>query len=76
MSIAANGLKIGIRSHPGNEGKEYTVARNYGTDWKRGTHVEMVESSVDTETALLFDNLKGDSFTPHYGAKVRLTLVL
>ena len=50
MGKATEVLKIVLRSHPINRGRRYTSYGNYGTYYKSGIHVEMVDQSVDMDT--------------------------
>jgi len=76
IAAAAVGLCVGLRSHPINNGKKYTGSTAFLANQKRGTHIEMVNSSADLCTDLLSEVLKSKAFTSCYGAKVWLTPVV
>ena len=76
IAAAAVGLRVGLRNHPINDGKKYTGSTTFLENQKRGTHVEMVNSSADLCTDLLSEVLKSKAFTSCYRAKVWLTPVV
>ena len=58
MEYIYKGIKIGIWSHPINDGNNYNGCADWYLNIKI-THVEMVNNSADLTKELLLDLLKG-----------------
>mmetsp|Transcript_58586 Transcript_58586/g.174421 ORF Transcript_58586/g.174421 Transcript_58586/m.174421 type:complete len:121 (-) Transcript_58586:649-1011(-) len=76
MVSAAKGVKLGLRSHPINDGRKYDGFVTWIYNRNKGTHCKIIEESADLTTKLLLAVLRYDKFAAIYGAKVHLTPVM